>query len=300
MNGILTAQPLSQTPVLFGDTGSSSVSLTANGNSNAILWAVSHAQHILYAFDPNNLANMFYNSKQALHARDAMSLTIRFITPTISNGKVYVGGKAQLTVFGLLPLLSSSGGNNQTGPPKQVLPVPLTILASDAYTHAPIPGLVVTCNDGSAHGMFMPSATQTTDSTGTATFQYQLPPAPEVVTITCTSPTTTTTTFTETSSPGTPTSMKIVSGNKQFGPPNTTLPDPLGVKVLDANGNAVPGVTVNFTDNGAGGSFSASSPVTDSRGRASTQYTTGPNVGKVTVIVSSTGTNSVNLQETVQ
>jgi hypothetical protein len=57
---------------------------------------------------------------------------------------------------------------------------------------------------------------------------------------------------------------------------------------------------VTFTDNGAGGAFSVTSPVTDSRGRASTQYTTGPNTGKVTVTVSTPGVNSVNFTVTVQ
>ncbi|HVM91506.1 MAG TPA: Ig-like domain-containing protein [Terriglobales bacterium] len=300
INGVLAAQPASQTTVLFSGTGPSSASLSANGNTNGILWVLQHSQHILYAFDPTNLATTLYSSKQALHARDAMSLTIRFVTPTISNGKVYVGGKSQFTVFGLLPRLSPSGGNNQTGAPKQVLSSPLTVLASDAYSHAPIPGLPVTCNDGSARGLFIPSATQTTDSTGTATFQYQLPPSVEVVSITCTSPTTTSAAFTEYSAPGVPTTLRIVSGNKQVAPPNTLLPSPLVVKVLDANGNLVPGVTVSFTDNGAGGSFSVPSAVTDSKGKATTQYTTGANTGKITITASAPGTNSVTFQETVQ
>jgi hypothetical protein len=72
------------------------------------------------------------------------------------------------------------------------------------------------------------------------------------------------------------------------------------VKVVDASGLNEPGVTVTFTDNGAGGAFSVTSPVTDSRGRASTQYTTGPNTGKVTVTVSTPGVNSVNFTVTVQ
>ncbi|MGB9196516.1 MAG: Ig-like domain-containing protein [Terriglobales bacterium] len=300
INGMLSTQPVSQTTVFFADTGASSTSLTANGNTNAILWAVNHSDHILYAFDPTNLATLLYNSKQAIHARDALSPVIRFITPTISNGKVYIGGKTQLTVYGLLPVLSPSGGNNQTGTAQEVLPIPLSVLASDAYTHAPIPGLAVTCSDGNARGTFIPSATQTTDSTGTATFQYQLPNAQETITITCTSPTTTTTAFTEISGAGPPAAMKTVSGNRQSGPPNAMLSKPLVVKVIDANEHPVPGVTVNFTDNGAGGSFSSASPVTDSKGKASTQYTTGPNPGKVTVTVSTSGTNSLKLIETVQ
>ena len=94
--------------------------------------------------------------------------------------------------------------------------------------------------------------------------------------------------------------MKVVSGKNQSAPPNTQLPDPFVVKVVDASGLNEPGVTVTFTDNGAGGSFSVTSPVTDSRGRASTQYTTGPNAGTVTITASTTGVNSVNFVVTVQ
>lgn len=72
------------------------------------------------------------------------------------------------------------------------------------------------------------------------------------------------------------------------------------VRVLDANGNVVPGVMVTFTDNGAGGSFSATSPKTNSAGIARTKYTTGPNTGAVTVTASVPSVNSVNFTVTVQ
>src|SRR5260370_36135017 len=47
--------------------------------------------------------------------------------------------------------------------------------------------------------------------------------------------------------------MNIVSGSNQLAAPNTQLAASWVVKVLDANSIPVPGVTVNFTDNGAGG-----------------------------------------------
>jgi len=300
INGTLTPQPVSQTTVAFGGAGAGSTSITSNGNNNGILWALAHSSHILYAFDATNLAIQLYNSRQALHARDTLDLLIRFATPTISNGKVYVGGRSSLTVYGLLPALSSTGGDHQTGTRNEVLPTALSVLAGDAYQRVPIPGLSVTCADGMAKGVFIPSATQVTDATGTATFQYQLPRSTGTVTITCSTPTTTSTTFTETCAPGAPAKLVIVSGNKQTGPPNTPLPNPLVAKVLDANGLVVPGATVTFTDNGAGGTFSPMSPVSDSKGRASVQYTTGPTTGEVTVTASAPGATSVNFMVTVQ
>ncbi len=300
VNGILMTPALSQTTVVFGGEGAASTSITAKETTNGVLWALEHSAHILYAFDPTNLANELYNTKQALHSRDALGELIRFATPTISNGKVYVGGKSALTVYGLLPILSSAGGNGQTGAPEEILPTALSVLASDAYKQAPVQGLSITCKDGKAGGVFIPSATQTTGANGTATFQYQLPVEPKVVTITCSNPSTATTTFTETCVAQAPASISIRSGNNQSAYPNTPLPKPLVVKVVDANGNAVPGVTVTFTDNGAGGSFSVTSPGTNEAGIARTKYTTGPNTGTVTVTASVPDINPVNFTVTVQ
>lgn len=300
VNGLLTSEPVSQTSILFGGAGPASTSITAKGTSNGILWAIRHTNPALFAFDPTNLAHEFYDSTQALRTRDKLAPVVRFVTPTISNGKVYIGGTATLTAYGLLPALSTGTGNNQSGIVKTVLPVPLTVLATDAYASGPISGVAVTCKDAGVGGILLPSATQTTDVTGTATFSYQLPGKPRAVTITCTSTGYTSALFTETSTTGPPVKMSITSGNNQTAPPNTPLPEPLIAKVTDSHGLGVPGVTVTFSDNGAGGTFAATSVTTDSIGTATTQYTTGANAGKVTITATTTGINSVNFKETVQ
>lgn len=300
VNGLLTTSPVSQTSVIFGGAGPASTSITANGTSNGILWAIRHTNPALFAFDATNLANEFYDSTQALHVRDKMLPVTRFVTPTISNGKVYIGGTTALQVYGLLSALQPGTGNNQTGVVKTVLPVSLTVAATDAYVSQPLTGVAVTCKDGGVGGLFLPTATQTTDATGTVTYTYKLPPKPRAVTVTCTSPGYTSALFTETSTTGPPVRMTITAGNNQTAPPNTPLPEPIVVKVVDANGLGVSGVTVTFSDNGAGGSFSPASVATSSIGTATTQYTTGPNTGTVSVTVSSTGLTSVKLKETVQ
>jgi hypothetical protein len=300
VNGYLTTTPISQSTVQFGGKGVASTSVTSSGNENGILWALQHSTNILYAFDPTNLANEFYDSKQALHQRDKLSAMARYVTPTISNGKVYIAERNELTVFGLLPVLSATSGNNQTGTKREVLPVPLVVSATDAYSHAPLAGITIKCSDGAANGVLMPSTTQTTDATGTVTYNYELSSSPQMITISCTSPTTTTTTFNEACTPGAPAELKAVSGQRQTAPPNTMLTVPLTVKVVDASNVAVPGVTVNFTDNGAGGTLSATTGVTDADGRVSVQYTTGQNTGKVNITASSAGLNSLIFKETVQ
>ena len=307
VNGLLTQQPVSQTTVFFGGAGPASTSITSNGNSSGILWAIRHTNPGLFAFDPTNLANKFYDSTIALSGRDKLVPVARFVTPTISNSKVYIGGKAALEAYGLLPGLSVVTGNHQTGVEKTVLPVALSTVATDAYGFGPRAGVVVTCRDGGVGGLFgvggvfYPTFIQlTTDATGKITFNYQLPPKPRAVTITCSSLGFISAVFSETSAVGPPVKMIIVSGNNQTVAPNTPLTAPLVVKVVDANSYGVPGVTVNFTDNGAGGTFVATSVITTSTGTAAAQYTTGPNTGTVTITASTAGLTALNFKVTVQ
>ncbi len=302
VNGMLTPEPVSQTTVPFNGTGPASTSMTASGDSNGILWVIRRATPTLFAFDPTNLAHEFYDSTQALKLRDKLVPVARFVTPTISNGKVYVGGTTALVVYGLLPGLSVVTGNNQTGMEKSVLPVPLSVLATtaSAYGSNPLAGIPVTCKDGGAGGVFTPGTTQTTNTAGVVAYSYQLPGSPRAVTITCTSLGYTSAVFSETGAVGPPVTMSITSGNNQTAEPNAALPTPLVVKVADAHGFGVPGVTVNFTDHGAGGTFVATSVVTGSRGTAAAQYTTGPNAGTVTVTASTAGVKALNFKVTVQ
>jgi len=218
VNGLLTTEPVSQTTVAFGGAGPASTSITANGSSNAILWAIRHTNPALFAFDPTNLANEFYDSTQAKGLRDKLVPVVRFTTPTISNGKVYIGGTSALAVYGLLPALSVGTGNNQTGTEGVVLPTPLTVVATDAYVSGPLAGVIVTCKDSGAGGIFTPSASQTTNSAGTVTYTYQLPKKPRVVTITCTSSGFTNAVFTETGVPGAPAHMTLTETSKSRRP----------------------------------------------------------------------------------
>jgi hypothetical protein len=77
------------------------------------------------------------------------------------------------------------------------------------------------------------------------------------------------------------------------------LPNQLVVLVTDKYSNPVSGFTVTFSDNGAGGTFSTKTPVTDSLGHATVSYTTGTTPGTVTISASGTGINTVNFTETV-
>jgi hypothetical protein len=77
--------------------------VSANGTSNAILWAVDNGgTAVLHAYDATNLNSELYNSNQAANSRDHFAGN-KFITPTIANGRVYVGTPTGVAVFSLLP-----------------------------------------------------------------------------------------------------------------------------------------------------------------------------------------------------
>ena len=101
-NAFLSTTPSSNTGSSYSYPGATP-GISANGTANAILWAVENSggSGVLHAYDAANLATEFYNSNQA-GTRDQFSDN-KFITPTIANGKVYVGTPTGVIVFGLLP-----------------------------------------------------------------------------------------------------------------------------------------------------------------------------------------------------
>ena len=131
MNNYLLAFPMSgglistaaprQSPTFYGDKGSSSPSLTANGTSNAIIWATQSDAYgsvgpaILHAYNATNISQELYNSTQN-SARDTLGGAVKFTVPTVVNGKVYVGTAYGLSVFGVaafaaIPTITPAGGS---------------------------------------------------------------------------------------------------------------------------------------------------------------------------------------------
>ncbi|MGA7409980.1 MAG: Ig-like domain repeat protein, partial [Bryobacteraceae bacterium] len=107
-NALLPAVPTSVTPTPFGYPGATP-SISANGTSDAILWATENSSAVLHAYDATNLAVELYNCNQAPAGRDSLGTGNKFITPTIANGKVYVGTTTGVTVYGLLASAIATG-----------------------------------------------------------------------------------------------------------------------------------------------------------------------------------------------
>ena len=98
----LASQPSSQTSTQFGYPGTSPV-VSANGTSNAIVWAYENAgTAVLHAYSAGNLATELYNSNQAANGRDHFGAGNKFIVPTVADGKVFVASTNSVAIFGLL------------------------------------------------------------------------------------------------------------------------------------------------------------------------------------------------------
>jgi hypothetical protein len=95
--------PKSATSTQFADPGATP-SISGSSDSDLILWATENTSPaVLHAYSANNLAVELYNSNQAPGGRDNFGNGNKFITPTIANGKVYVGTTNGVGVLGLLP-----------------------------------------------------------------------------------------------------------------------------------------------------------------------------------------------------
>jgi PQQ enzyme repeat len=100
-NAKLSTGPVVQTSNTFRYPGATP-SISANGVSNGIVWAVENTSpSVLHAYDAGDLHEL-YNSNQA-GSRDQLGPGNKFVTPTIVNGKVFVGTTNSVEVFGLLP-----------------------------------------------------------------------------------------------------------------------------------------------------------------------------------------------------
>jgi hypothetical protein len=98
----LSTAPTATTTTLFEFPGTIP-SISANGTTNGIVWAVEHASpSVLHAYEANNVATELYNSNQAPNSRDHFGTATHFGVPTIVNGRVYVGSAGGVAVFGLL------------------------------------------------------------------------------------------------------------------------------------------------------------------------------------------------------
>ena len=58
---------------------------------------------VLHAYGASNLATQYWNSTMAANHRDQAGNAVKFVAPTVANGKVYLSTRSEVDVYGLLP-----------------------------------------------------------------------------------------------------------------------------------------------------------------------------------------------------
>jgi len=191
--------------------------------------------------------------------------------------------------------IAEFSGTKQTGAVGFNLANPLVVLVTDAYKNG-VPGVTVTFTSNKG-GVFNPSSA-VTGANGMASTTLQLPSTPGTVTVTATfttqSGSTLKVTFTETAVAQVATTISIASGNDQTAPHGTQLPAPLVVLVTDQFGNPFSGDNVNYSDGGAGGTFSSPNPVVTGTNGTASQYYTLPPVAGETITITATAAGVSN------
>jgi hypothetical protein len=103
----ITLTPVSRTSQVFMDQWGGTVSISANGTSDGIVWtldvrgAYTGSPAVLYAYNADDLSQELYDSDQA-GSRDLLGSAVKFTVPTIADGEVFVGTQNTLEIFGLL------------------------------------------------------------------------------------------------------------------------------------------------------------------------------------------------------
>jgi hypothetical protein len=97
----LSTAPVSSSAHSFQYPGATP-SISANGGQDGIVWVAENGTFAgLYAYDAKDLGHELYDSNQS-GSRDQFGAGNKFITPTVVDGRVYVGTQDGVAVFGLL------------------------------------------------------------------------------------------------------------------------------------------------------------------------------------------------------
>jgi len=95
-----TAGMLNETPLAQPGVTQTAPVVSANGTTDGVVWA-QDTSGVLHAYTTSLVE--IYNTSQASGARDAPAGFVKFTSPVIANGKVYLSGSGALVVYGPLP-----------------------------------------------------------------------------------------------------------------------------------------------------------------------------------------------------
>jgi hypothetical protein len=114
ISGQFGTTPASQSAHSFAFPGATPV-VSSTAGTNGIVWALDNHCYgtpstcgntalpaILFAYDATNVTKELWDSSQA-GSRDQAGGAVKFTVPTVANGKVYIGARTEVDVYGLLP-----------------------------------------------------------------------------------------------------------------------------------------------------------------------------------------------------
>ena len=96
----MTAGSFNETATAAPGIAQTAPVVSANGTTNGIVWPQETSGE-LHAYTP--ALTEIYNTSQAAASRDAPPTFVKFTSPVIANGKVYLSGQGSLVVYGPLP-----------------------------------------------------------------------------------------------------------------------------------------------------------------------------------------------------
>jgi len=93
--GMLSATPVSKGAYTYLWPGSDPV-VSSSGNTNGIVWTLDFATATLHANDATDVSKVLY-------ASPSLGYAIRWVPPTVANGRVYLALSSKVAAFGLTP-----------------------------------------------------------------------------------------------------------------------------------------------------------------------------------------------------
>ncbi len=189
-------------------------------------------------------------------------------------------------------------GDAQTATVGAAVTTQLRVRVQDRLGNA-MAGRAVTFAVTAGGGTVTPTAAQSgADGSATASWVLGTVPGAQAVTAT-TAGVTDAATFTATANVGAPASVAATAGNNQTAIAGAAVATPLAVKVADAFGNGVPGVSVAFAIATGGGTIAGSPATTNASGIATAgTWTLGTAAGAKTVTATVTGLTAVTFTAT--
>jgi alpha-tubulin suppressor-like RCC1 family protein len=171
-------------------------------------------------------------------------------------------------------VLVKVSGDGQSGTVGSALAQPVVVELRTSLGE-PIAGGAVSFTPAAGSGTATPPVV-TTGADGRASTTWTLGTTPGAQALMASADGVSPVSFSATANAGAAASFTIAGGDGQTAPPRSTLPQPLSVRVADAFGNPLAGVTITWAVTDGGGSIAPTTSQTDASGVAQTQWTLGP------------------------